>query len=241
MPLGRNDYEQRYRRRFLGGFVKLGLVAALLLGTGLFAYQMGVEQMKGRDASLREEVSTLSRQKAELELLAVQMQNAAKTAEARVADVEARLKRDVPTGELARLSKMVSQRLSSGLDPARLAFVIEQAQTQRNCQQPDSKRFMLATPLLKTGNRATTFGNGTITVTGEGMSARNAQGQPESWYDPAQPVRIRIVTQSGKETVVAGPLPLHQSVVVDQTEHRFTFTAGQRSYIEVTADRCPFP
>ncbi|WP_448187551.1 hypothetical protein [Azospirillum sp. sgz301742] len=241
MPLGRNDYEQRYRRRFLGGFVKLGLVAAMLLGTGLFAYQMGVEQMKGRDASLREEVSTLSRQKAELELLAGQMQNAAKAAEARAADVEARLKRDVPTGELARLAKLVGERLTAGLDPARLAFVIEQAQTQRNCQQPDSKRFMLPTPLLKSGNRSTTFGNGTITVTGEGMSARNAQGQPESWYDPGQPVRIRIVTQGGKETVVAGPLPLHQSVVVDQTEHRFTFTAGPRSYVEVTADRCPFP
>lgn len=241
MSLGRYDYERRYRRRFLGGFLKLGLLAAVLLGTGLFAYQMGVEQMKGRDATLREEVSTLSRQKAELELLASQMQHAAKTAEARAADAEARLKRDVPTGELAKLSKLVGERLSGGMDPARLAFVIEQAQTPRNCQQPDSKRFVLTTPLLKAGNRSTTFGNGTITVTGEGVSARNAQGQPESWYDPAQPVRIRIVTQSGKETVVSGTLPLHQSVVVDNTEHRFTFAPGPRSFIEVTADRCPFP
>ncbi len=241
MSLGRYDYEKRYRRRFLAGFVKLGLLLALLLGTGLFAYQMGVEQMKGRDASLREEVSALSRQKAELELLASQMQNAARAAEGRAAEAEARLKREVPTGELARLSKLVGERLSAGLDPARLAFVIEQAQTPRNCQQPDSKRFVLSTPLLKAGNRTTTFGNGTITVTGEGLSARNAQGQPESWYDPAQPVRIRIVTQSGKETVVAGPLPLHQSVVVDQTEHRFTFAAGPRSFVEVTADHCPFP
>ena len=43
MSLGRYDYDRRYRRKFLGGFVKLGLLAALLLGTGLFAYQMGVE------------------------------------------------------------------------------------------------------------------------------------------------------------------------------------------------------
>ena len=241
MPLGRYDYEQRYRRKFLGGFIKLGLLAALLLGTGLFAYQMGVEQMKGRDASLREEVSTLSRQKAELELLAGQMQNAAKAAEARAQEAEARLKREVPTGELARLSKLVAARLQAGLDPARLAFVIEQAQTQRNCQQPESKRFVLSTPLLRAGSRTTTFGNGTITVTGEGISARNPQGQPESWFDPAQPVRIRIVTQAGKEIVAAGTLPLHQSVVVDQHEHRFTFAAGPRSFVEVTADRCPFP
>ncbi len=241
MSLGHYDYEQRYRRRFFNGSVKLGLLATLLLGIGLFAYQMGVEQMKGRDTSLREEVSLLSRQKAELELLASQMQHAAKVAEARTAEVEARLKRDVPTGELARLSKLAGERLAAGMDAARLAFVIEHAQTPRNCQPPDSKKLVLATPLLKAGNRSATFGNGAITVTGEGMSARNTQGQPESWFDPAQPVKIRIISQSGKEVVASGALPLHQSVVVDNIEHRFTFTPGPRSFIEVTADRCPFP
>jgi len=241
MSLGRYDYEQRYRRRALGRFIKLSLLAALVLGTGLFAYQMGIEQMKGRDAGLREEVSTLSRQKAELELLAGQMQHAAKSADARLQEAEARLARELPTGELARLSRLVAARLQSGLDPERLAFVIENAQAPRHCQPPENKRFVLATPLLRPSQRATTFGNGTITISGEGASSRNPQGQAESWFDPAQPVRIRIVTQSGKETVVAGTLPLHQSLVVDNTEHRFTFAAGQRSFVDVTADRCPFP
>ena len=241
MALGRYDYERRYRRRFWAGFAKFALFAAVLLGVGLFAYQMGIEQLKGRDVTLREEISSLSRQKAELELLASQMQHAARTAEAKSAELEARLQREVPAGDLARLASLVSDRLKSGMDPNRLAFVIAQAQPARNCQQPESKRFALSTPLLKTGNRTVGFGNNTVTVSGEGQSARNAQGNAESWFDPAQPVTIKVTAIGGKQTVATGVLPLHHAVVVDNTEYRFTFTAGARSFVEVTADRCPFP
>ncbi len=241
MSLGRYDYERRYRRRVWAGFGKFGLLAVLVLGVALFAYQMGIEQLKGRDVTLREENAALSRQKAELELLASQMQHAARTAEARSSELEARLQREVPTGDLAKLSGLVAERLKGGMDSNRLAFVITQAQPPRNCQQPESKRFTLATPLLKSGNRSAGFGNGTVTVSGEGQSARNAQGAVESWFDPAQPVTIKVTAIGGKESVVTGVLPLHHAVVVDSTEYRFTFTAGPRSFVEVTADRCPFP
>ncbi|MBK3772710.1 hypothetical protein JJL56_03880 [Azospirillum sp. YIM DDC1] len=241
MALGRYDYERRYRRRFWAGFAKFGLFAAVLLGVGLFAYQMGIEQLKGRDVTLREEISTLSRQKAELELLASQMQHAARTAEARAAELEARLQREVPSGDLARLTGLVSERLKGGMDPNRLAFVIAQVQAVRNCQPAETKRFALATPLLKSGNRSTSFNNGAVTVSGEGQSSRNAQGNAESWFDPSQPVTIKIAGMGGKETVAKGVLPLHQTVVLDNSEYRFTFAPGARSFVEVTADRCPFP
>lgn len=241
MSLGRYDYDRRYRRRFWARFGKFTMFAVVLLGVGLFAYQMGIEQLKGRDVTLREENAALSRQKAELELLASQMQHAAKTAEAKAAELEARLQREVPTGELARLAGLIAERLKGGMDANRLAFVIGQAQPVRNCQQPENKRFALATPLLKSGNRSVAFGNNTVTVSGEGQSARNAQGAQESWFDPAQPVTIKVASIGGKQTVVTGVLPLHHAVVVDNAEYRFTFTAGARSFVDVTADRCPFP
>ncbi len=241
MSLGRYDYDRRYRRRFWAGFGKFGMLAILVLGVGLFAYQMGIEQLKGRDVTLREENAALSRHKAELELLASQMQHAARTAEARSAELEARLRREVPTGELARLTRLVEERMKAGMDPQRLGFVIAQAQPVRNCHQPESKRFVLITPLLKSGSRAASFGNGTVTVSGEGTSARNAQGAAESWFDPAQPVTIKVAAIGGRESVASGVLPLHHAMVVDGTEYRFTFTAGPRSFVEVTADRCPFP
>lgn len=221
--------------------LKVGVVAAFVLAVALFSYQMGIEQLKGRDASLREEVNALSRQKTELELLASQMQHAARTAEAKLAEAEARLAREIPTGERARLLQLATDRLKGGMDANRLAFVIQNAQAQRNCQQPENKRFVIATPLMKSGVRAISFANGTITVTGEGQSARDGQGNPESWFDPAQPVTLKITTIGGKETVVSGPLPLHKSVVIDSNEYRFTFAAGSRSFVDVTTDRCPFP
>ncbi|PWC32423.1 hypothetical protein [Azospirillum sp. TSO35-2] len=241
MTLGRYDYERRYRRRVWAGLMKFGLLAALVLGVGLFAYQMGIEQLKGRDVTLREEIATLSRQKAELELLATQMQHAAKTAEARTAELEGRLQREVPTGDLAKLTQLVAERLKGGLDANRLGFVITQAQTQRNCQQADTKRFTLSTPLLKGGARGVTFANGAVSVSGEGQSAHNPQGNAESWFDPGQPVTIKITGMGGKSTSVTGVLPLHQSLVIDNNEYRFTIAAAQRSFVEVTADRCAYP
>ncbi|MFX7404717.1 hypothetical protein ABTJ08_20010, partial [Acinetobacter baumannii] len=82
-----------------------------------------------------------------------QMQHAARTAEARAAELEGRLQREVPTGDLAKLTQLVSERLKSGLDANRLSFVISQAQVQRNCQPAETKRFTLSTPLLKGGSR----------------------------------------------------------------------------------------
>lgn len=242
MGLGRYDYERRYRRRFWTSFAKLALAGGVLLGIGLFSYQMGIEQLKGRDATLREQIETLSRQKAELELLASQMQHAARKADAHVAELEARLQKELPSGKLAELSRLVADRLAAGIDPARLAFVIEQAQNPRNCQSGDSKRIVLSTPLLKSSTRVASFNNGAVTVTGEGMSAQNAQGQKESWYDPAQPVTLRIGLHGTKEPKeLSGMLPLHYAVIVDHTEYRITVVPGQRSYAEVTVDRCPAP
>lgn len=241
MTLGRYDYERRYRRRVWTGVAKFGAMAGVVLGVGLFAYQMGIEQLKGRDVTLREEIASLSRQKAEFELLATQMQQAARTAESRTAELEGRIQREVPTGDLARLSQLVAERLKSGVTTERLSFVIAQAQMQRNCQPAENKRFVVATPLLKSGARGTTFANGAVTVSGEGQSAHNTQGDPESWYDPGQPVTIKITAIGGKTVTASGTLPLHQSLVVDSTEYRFTFAPGQRSFVDVAADRCAYP
>lgn len=241
MSLGRYDYERRYRHRFWSGVVKVGLLAAIVLGIALFSYQMGIEQIKGRDASLREENATLSRQKIELELLASQMQTAVRSSEAKIVELETRLQREVPTGDIARLVQLTQTRLSQGLNVNRLAFVIEQAQTHRDCQAAETKRFTLATPLLRTGGRSVSFGSGSVAVSGSGQSARNDKGAPENWYDPALPVTLKFTGIDGKDSEITGTLPFNHAVVVKGFEYRFAFAAGSRSYIDVTADRCPFP
>lgn len=241
MTLGRYDYERRYRHKIWSGFVKATLALSVVLVAALFSYQMGIEQLKGRDTALREEVSALSMRNAELELLAQQMKGAAKTAESRARDMEQQLRRDVPSGDRARLLEQITRRLEAGVQADRLAFVIEHTENPRNCKNPENKRFVLATPILKSGVRGTTFANGAVTVTGEGVSARNAQKEPESWYDPGQPVTLRIAIMGGKQETVEGVLPLHHNIVAEGVEYRFVFAAGSRSYVDATVDRCPFP
>lgn len=241
MALGRYDYERRYQRKVWSGFLKVALALGVVMVAGLFSYQMGIEQLKGRDAALREEVSALSMRNAELELLAQQMKTAARAAESRTRELENRLAREVPAGDRARLLDLASRRLEAGVQADRLAFVIEHTENPRNCKNPENKRFVLATPLLKTGARGTTFAAGAVSVTGDGVSARNAQKEPESWYDPGQPITLRITVMGAKPEVVEGMLPMHHNMVVEGTEYRFVFSPGSRSYVDVTMDRCPFP
>ena len=241
MTLGLYDSERRYRRRVWTGFIRFVLFVLFVLAVSVFAYQMGVEQVKDRDASLREEVGQLSRQKGELELFVTQLQEATHTAEARVAELEQRLQTEVPQGDLLKINQLAAERLASGVAFDRLAFVIGAAQNKRACQPAETKRLQPSTQFYKSPNRSVGFASGTITVIGEGLSARGASGDAEGWYDPTQPVTIRITPQGGKEQTVSGVLPLHQSVVIDSTEFRFTVAAGQRSFIEVTADRCAYP
>ncbi|CAK0773370.1 MSHA biogenesis protein MshI [Azospirillaceae bacterium] len=241
MTLGRYDANRRYQQRVWGGAVKMVFFLVLLLVDGLFSYQMGVEQFKKRDANMKADVTRLSLQKGELELLAKQLKDAALTAEARAEAVEKRLAREVPTGDLARLVQLANERLTTGVSVERLAFVISAVQNRRNCQASETKRFVPSTPIYKSPNRSISFANGAITLTGEGQSARDNAGNAEGWYDPSQPVTIRIIPLGGKEVVLTGNLPLHHSVVVDNTEYRFVIITGARSFIEATADRCPFP
>jgi len=241
MTLGLYDYDRRYRRRVWTGVVKMLVFAALLLVAGAFAYQIGIAQFAERDATQKREIEQLKRDKGAAELLASQLKQAQINAEARAADLEARLATEVPHGDLARLVGLAAERLAAGVSADRLGFVITAAQNKRTCQPPETKRFVLSTPIYKSPNRSVSFGSGTVTVTGEGQSARDNSGDSVAWYDPSQPVTIKIAGQDGKDQVVQGVLPLHHSLVIDATEYRFTVVAGSRSFAEVTVDRCSYP
>jgi hypothetical protein len=241
MTLGLYDYERRRRRRFWISTVKAMFFLALMVGIGLFAYQVGVEQVKGRESSLREENSRLRARVQELDHRVATLQAAAHSATVRATELETRLQRELPQGELAELTKLVAERLVSGVDPHRLAFVISETRMPRDCDNPETKRFILPTPLYRGSNTAVGFADGTITISGEGVPARDAEGRSESWFDPQQPVSIRFTEIDGRQTEAVGMLPLQHSVVIGSIEHRFMVTAGARSFVEVTTERCPFP
>ena len=222
MTLGLHDYERRRRRRFWGSTVKFLLILGVLLAIGLFAYQMGVEQVKGRETGLLAENAQLGQANAELSRSVAGLRAAAQNAETKV-------------------SELALERLAAGVEAKRLVFVLSQIKTPRACEKPENKRFILPTPVYKGPNSTVGFASGAITVSGEGTPARSPTGNVEGWFDPKGLVTIRFTEAGGRQTEAKGTLPLHHTVVSAGIEHQFTVTAGARSFVEVTDERCPFP
>ena len=187
MTLGLHDYERRRRRRFWGSTVKLLLILGVLLAIGLFAYQMGVEQVKGREAGLLAENAQLTQTNGELSRSVAGLRTAAQNAETKAAELEARLARELPTGDLARLTELARERLAAGVEAKRLVFVLSQIKTPRACEKPENKRFILPTPVYKGPNSTVGFANGAITVSGEGTAGPQRHRQCRRLVRPQGP------------------------------------------------------
>lgn len=241
MSYGLYDYDRRRRRRVWVGVLKLLFGLGLLAGLATFSYLVGVEQLKEREIALMEEIGTLTAAKNQAERRAAQLQQIAQTAEIRAGELQVRLEREVPSGELASLHELLSQKLAEGVDAKRLAFIISQTGTTRSCTRPETKRFVLPTPIYRGANTSVSFADGAVTVSGLGVSARSAAG-PEAWFDPRQPITVRFTRADGTFTETSGMLPLQHSVVVGNREYRFTVSeSSARSFVDVSGDTCPFP
>lgn len=236
------DYQKRYRRRFWSRLLVVVAVLTVAGGIAAFSYQLGIERVKSREVSLRGEMDELSAAKDQVERRAQQLQSVAQTAEIRANELKVLYDRDVPQGDLKKLVEIIDRKLKQGVDPGRIQYLIEQTGTPRTCTPPEVKRFVLPTAIAKsTTNANVAFASGAITVTGEGVPARDASGNSEAWFDVGKPIKMLFTQADGKTTTATGILPLQQSIIIDDKEHRFKVSAGARSFVEVVADRCPFP
>jgi hypothetical protein len=74
-----------------------------------------------------------------------------------------------------------------------------------------------------------------------GARARDAAGNPQAWFDPSQPVTVRLARLGGKSLDATGALPLHRSMVDGDREYRLSIVAAPRGFAQVTLERCRFP
>lgn len=242
MSLGLRESRNRRRRRVwvVGG--KWLFALAVIAAAAAYSYyaasrlaahdvetlQQDIEQLSGTNETLVAENDSL---KAELA-----------AANRRANEWQGRYEREVPKGEVKQLTDLVVEKVGAGVAIDRLAFLIDAAGSAGACDnQPTTKRFIVPTPLYKGANSSVGFADGAVTVTALGASAVNESGQTEAWFDPAQPVTLVFTLLGGKTSEVTGKLPLHSSVLVGESEYRFTAVAGDRGFINVTADRCKFP
>lgn len=235
------DSGGRYRRRAKERRNKIIWIIVFLASLAGASYWWGGENVRMSEVAYKQKSIQLEEERAGLEKVITDLRTEVQSTQVRYQQLEAKYQQEVPQGAFKNLTDLVRKQLNAGIKPERLAFVIESARPPKNCTEPSLKRFVVKTPVYNGPHGTVSFGNGVVTVTGEGEAATNANGLPEAWYDPGKPVKIVFIEIGGKRTVKEGLLPIQHSLVVGSKEYRFTVAAGERSFISVTSDSCDYP
>lgn len=242
MTLGLHQERTRRRRKRRWTLVKWLIGLGAIAAAGLVAYETGSTQARLDTAGLQTRIDELTLAAEQLDAEKAELRAALALAEDRLAEAQARYENEAPTGVLADLLTLVRRKLEEGVDQGRLAFVIEAARNERDCDAvPVEKRFLVATPLSSGGNDSVSFAEGLITVTASGASALNASGKPEAWFDPARDVTLRLTALGGGVEETSGVLPLSVTMVAGDREYRFGASAGPQGFVRIVADSCRYP
>jgi cell division protein FtsB len=219
------------RRRIFATIIVVGTLCGL-------AYWSGAENVRSGEAAYKQQAQKLQEERTTLEQTITTLQSGVQSTQVRYQQLQAKYDQDAPTGTFKQLTDMVKKQLDAGIKPERLLSVIQSVRPPKNCTPPATKRFVMQTPVYKGPHGNVTFGNGVITISGEGEPAVSQSGSAEAWYDPGKPVSISFLQTGGKEIVKKGLLPIEYSTVIADKEYRFTVAAGERSFISVTSDSC---
>lgn len=235
------DPSRRYRQRSAERRRKIFMGTIILAAVFYAGYVTGSETVLSSQVAYKKQAEKLQSERAGLERQITDLQSQVQSTQVRYTQLEELYKKEVPTGKLKILTDLARRQLENGLSAERLEFVLGAARPPRNCTQPQTKRFVVKTPVYSGPDGYVSYGNGAITITGKGDSAFSSTGQAEAWYDPGKPVTITFTQLGGREIVKTGLLPITHSLVTGGREFRFTVAAGERSFIAVTADSCDYP
>lgn len=233
-----NDPGGRYRKRAAEARRKTMSFIIVVGGLCSGSYWWGMENARSSEMAYKQQAVKLQQEKTELEKTVTSLRSDATSAQIRNQQLQARYDQEVPTGAYKQLADILKKQLDSGVKPERLLPVLQAVRPPKNCVEPATKRFVMQTPVYKGPHGNVTFGNGLITVTGQGEPAVSQSGSLEAWYDPGKPVTITFTETGGKEVVKKGLLPIEYSTVIANKEYRFNVAAGERSFISVTSDSC---
>jgi hypothetical protein len=242
MSLGLRDERRRRRQRIRLAVVRWLVAGGAVLAIAGYAYQTGA-RLAQRDAAGRErQISALSARLAEIEPL-LQARLAELASERRNAEeCRQRYERDVPDGEARELFQVLRARIDAGVEPQRLRWILSRMSPSRDCDtRAEVRGIAVRTPTFRDTRAATQLAGGALSVTLEGSSAINEKGNPESWFDPARPVTLRLTTRTGKTIESEGILPLEQGAVEGDREYRLSVVPGPRGSANVSLQRCRFP
>lgn len=237
-----SDYNphSRYRERAMQRLSNaIAMIIVIIMSTGVGLW-FGKQYAAQNQIALEEQVEALTKQNTELQENVTELRAEAQTANTRYEQIRAEYESQIPEGPMQDIIKLVREQLGQGMAPERLSFLIRSARPPTGCTEPETKRFVVTTPAYKGPDSLVTVADDLVTVSGTGESAKNAKGQPEAWYDPAQSITVRFKNGSVVETK-KGNLPLRHSIIANNREYRFTIEEGSRSFAKVVYDSCAYP
>jgi len=222
MSLGLHEDRHQRRRRARIAFLKTTIAVGVIAVAGLYAYESGSTLAESEVTALKREIAERDTVIAGLRQTDTELRAAIAAERARAEEWRERYRRDVPEGDRQALLQLVDARLAAGVSVERLRFIVR-------------------TPLHSGANDSVDFGGGAVTVTAEGNSAADTNGNPEAWFDAAAPITLRATLIDGSASEAIGVLPLHHAVVAGNREHRFAVTAGATGFVNVAGETCTYP
>lgn len=239
MAFGLQERERRRRRKTWSRVFQIVAFFAMPLATFMVGYGVGLKLDDQRIANLEELNAALELDARRLERERLELIQQTRQSLTAAQEWQIRYERDVPVGERAALMALMDETLARGVSAERLGRFVEAAASQRECDAPDTKRFLLGTDANRGQAQSVSFAGGQITVSGQGTAARNDANLPQGWFDPAQSVSMTFTKIGGDRDESSGVLPLHTSVLMGTSEIRFTIAVSEvRGYVEATASVC---
>lgn len=238
---GRLDRKRSNRWRM--AMFRLLAYAAVVGAIAYWAYSMGGERLANRNRALEQQMVVLKEENDRLQVETDAAVSARASAVDRASRLQRQYEREVPQGEVREIMDAVVRRLAEGVEPDRVAFVVEAMRKEVWCG-PDvtSRRFIVQTPLSEGGNGSVTFANRAITVTGTGEASVDPDGNQVGWFDNTKAVAISFSKSGGETSGVEGMLPLQHAVVLKDKVHRFTVDVGDtRGFVTVSERLCDYP
>ncbi len=237
-----NDYDPsaRYKNRAAQRTARMISTLLVMVISAAVGFWFGNQYAAEQQISYREQAKSLEQQNSELQQSVTELRAEAQTANTRFIQLKKDYDAQIPEGPMQALVTLVREQLEDGMAPERLSFLIRSARPPTDCTQPETKRFVVATPAYDGPQSVVSVADGAVKIYGNGESARNEKGNPEAWFDPAKKVTVQFKNGETVETK-KGVLPLRHSVVSEGREYRFTIEEGSRSFARVVFDSCAYP
>lgn len=233
--------ENRYNKKAMKGRKRLFRFIVFVILMCAISYKMGYESVRSREEAYKKQMENVQEGRSDLENRITSLISDIQSFEIRYKQLQEKYDQTIPKGNHKYLSDLIKQQLDMGMQPDRLAQLIRSTKPPQNCSKPVVKRFVMVTPNYEGPDSNVSFANGAVTISGVGQSAVNSYGKLEAWYDPSKPIEVVFKTVGGKLDKKQGLLPIYHSIVLGNTEYRFTLAAGEQSFLNATVDSCDYP